>query len=74
MREGESLKGTERILGDVVISAETAVKQARRYKKKVDDEIRLYLAHGILHLAGYDDTTARLRKKMCRLQEEILEK
>jgi rRNA maturation RNase YbeY len=40
----------------------------------VDDEIRLYLAHGILHLAGYDDTTARLRKKMCRLQEEILEK
>ncbi len=74
MREGQSLKGGERILGDVVISAQTAVRQARRYRKKVGDEINLYLAHGILHLAGYDDTTARLRKKMHRLQKEILKK
>ena len=72
MREGQSLKGGERILGDVVISAETAVRQARRYKKKATDEIRLYLAHGILHLVGYDDRTARERKKMERLQDEIL--
>jgi rRNA maturation RNase YbeY len=40
-------------LGDVVISFPEAVKNARRYGKRVDDQICFYLEHGLLHLLGY---------------------
>jgi len=40
-------------LGDVVISFPEAVKMAKRYGKKVDDQICFYLEHGLLHLLGY---------------------
>ncbi len=73
MREGENLKGAEGILGDVVISTETAIRQARSYKRKIEDEINLYLVHGILHLVGYDDSSARESKRMQAMQEEVLE-
>lgn len=72
MREGQALKGAEGMLGDIVISAETARRQARRYKKTIDEEVNLYIVHGILHLAGYNDNTARARRKMERMETEIL--
>jgi len=72
MREGQRLKGGEGILGDVVISAETAVSQARRYAKDTIDEIELYLIHGILHLVGYDDGSLKAKKKMFDVQDKIL--
>jgi len=72
MREGQKLKGGEGILGDVVISAETAVSQARRYAKDTIDEIELYLIHGILHLVGYDDGSPKAKKKMFDVQDKIL--
>lgn len=74
MREGQALKGTEGILGDVVISAETALRQARHFGKKAKDEMNLYLLHGILHLVGYDDRSVRARKKMQKMQRELLQK
>lgn len=74
MREGQALKGTEGILGDIVISAETVLRQARHFGKKVKDEINLYLLHGILHLVGYDDRSARARKKMQKMQRGLLQK
>jgi len=40
-------------LGDIVISFPEAVVTARRYGKKVDDQICFYLEHGLLHLLGY---------------------
>jgi probable rRNA maturation factor len=43
-----------RMLGDVVISAETAERDAEEAGKKGEDEILFLLIHGILHLAGYD--------------------
>jgi len=72
MREGQKLKGGEGILGDVVISAETAVSQARRYAKDTIDEIELYLIHGILHLVGYDDGSPKAKKRMFDVQDKIL--
>ena len=72
MREGSTLKGTEGLLGDVVISAETAVRQAHGYRKKVKDEMDLYLVDGILHLVGYDDNSPKVRSKMERLQQKLL--
>jgi len=46
--------GEERLLGDVVISLDTARRQARRRKRQLIDEVAFLLAHGILHLLGYD--------------------
>jgi len=43
-----------RILGDVVISLDTAARQARGRKRELLPEVRFLLAHGVLHLLGYD--------------------
>jgi probable rRNA maturation factor len=40
-------------LGDVVISFPEAVKTARRFGKRVDDQLCFYLEHGLMHLLGY---------------------
>jgi probable rRNA maturation factor len=44
-------------LGDVVISVETAARQAEQHGATLDDELALLTVHGILHLLGYDDMT-----------------
>ena len=41
-------------LGDVVISVETARRQARRFGHSLGEEIKLLMLHGLLHLLGYD--------------------
>lgn len=43
-----------RVLGDVVISLDTAARQARSRKRELLPEVRFLLAHGLLHLLGYD--------------------
>ncbi len=40
-------------LGEIVISFPEAVAAARRYGKKVDDQLCFYLEHGLMHLLGY---------------------
>ncbi len=64
--EGASL----RIDGEVVISGETAVRAADEYSCSPQEELTLYLVHGLLHLCGYDDQTESDRETM-RTQEQI---
>lgn len=53
-----SFSGEEGYLGDILISTETAWKQARRSATlSFDDNIRRLTLHGLLHLAGYDHET-----------------
>ena len=59
-------------LGEVVVSVEEAVKMAKRLGCKWQDELRLYLIHGILHLVGYDDRTRLKKARMDKMQEELL--
>ncbi|HEX9817393.1 MAG TPA: rRNA maturation RNase YbeY [Patescibacteria group bacterium] len=40
-------------LGDIIISFPEAVKTARRFGKRVDDQLCFYLEHGLMHLLGY---------------------
>ena len=40
-------------LGDIVVSYPAAVQNARRYGKRVDDQICFFVQHGIMHLLGY---------------------
>ena len=58
--------------GEIVISAETAKRQARQYRTTVEHELRLYLVHGLLHLQGRDDKTANGAAEMKRVQERLL--
>ena len=42
------------VLGDLVISVETAARQAEEQGHDLDAELRVLLVHGLLHLLGYD--------------------
>ena len=65
----------ERLLGDVVISVETARRQAADYDASLQDEIYRLLIHGLLHLLGHDHERAGERRVMqreeCRLAGAI---
>ena len=60
--------------GEIVISVETAKRQARQFGTGLDHELRLYIAHGLLHLQGFDDKTAAGAGEMKRVQERIVMK
>ncbi|MBI5283639.1 MAG: rRNA maturation RNase YbeY [Chloroflexi bacterium] len=62
-------EGTARHLGDVVISIDTARRQAAEYKLELQDEVSHLLVHGVLHLLGYDHEAPEDADVM-RLQEE----
>ena len=68
MQEGKFLKGSECILGDVVVSVDRAKVQAKRFSSALKKELALYVIHGVLHLVGYKDGS----RKMERLQQEML--
>lgn len=57
MKEAPAPRATS-LLGDVVISLETAARQAAARRAPVEDEVLLLLAHGLLHLVGYDHRTS----------------
>jgi len=60
------------LLGDVVISLETAARQARRRRHSLREEIQILLIHGILHLLGYDHEVSRSEAiRMHRKEREI---
>lgn len=63
------------ILGDVVISLETAIKQAEMFGHSLEREIGFLTVHSMLHLLGYDHETSPLDSRIMREKEEaILEK
>lgn len=63
------------LLGDVVISLETAVKQAYIYGHSLEREVGFLTVHSMLHLLGYDHETSALdAANMNEKQELILEK
>ena len=61
------------MLGDIVISKETAVKQAKKYNHSISRELERLLIHGILHLLGYDHEKVPKSKasKMRRKEKEL---
>jgi len=62
------------LAGEIVISLETALKQAPLFGHTFRQEFYFYLCHGILHLAGWEDDTPAKRARMFRRQEKILKK
>jgi probable rRNA maturation factor len=72
-REGEHGDRTGPLLGDVVVSVETARRQAKARGAPVASELTMLLAHGLLHLLGWDHETPskdrRMRRETTRLTE-----
>lgn len=58
--------------GEIVISAETALREARERKIPPGEELARYAVHGLLHLAGWTDLTPHEAARMRSRQEKIL--
>ena len=62
-----------RLLGDIVISIDTARRQARELGHSLHQEITWLLAHGLLHLLGYDHETTSDRRRMDEMTARLVE-
>jgi probable rRNA maturation factor len=74
MREGEFSHLSPQLLGDVVISTDTVVKEAQNSAMSMEQRFKELLVHGILHLFGYDhETSDQDARKMEKKNQELLE-
>ncbi len=60
------------LLGDIVLSLEKAVEQAKSYNHSIKREVGFLVAHSMLHLLGYDHLVEDEEKIMIKKQEDIL--
>ncbi len=60
------------ILGDVVISLDTAERQARARGRPLLEEVRFLLAHGVLHLIGYDHAEPEEKREMVAMTRRLV--
>ena len=68
MREGPFAELTPDLLGDVVISLETAAREGAMAGISMEDRLTELLVHGILHLCGYDHETSQ--EEALRMEEK----
>ena len=59
-------------LGEVVISPKRAERYARQFGISFPTELFRYVCHGILHLKGYSDDSARLQNRMRKLENQLM--
>jgi probable rRNA maturation factor len=64
LREGMAMAGTVDALGDIVIAWPTARRQARANGISSEREVCLLVAHGLLHLLGFDHATRTTERRM----------
>ena len=62
----------KKYLGDIVISIQTAKKQAKKENKPLERELIMLFIHGLLHLIGYDHKLKKDAKVMFSIQNKIL--
>ncbi|WP_066636530.1 rRNA maturation RNase YbeY [Desulfolucanica intricata] len=77
LNEGEPMETAgdlEEMLGDVIISLETARRQAEEYGHSFNREVAFLTVHGVLHLLGYDHLEEEARKFMREKEEESLKR
>jgi probable rRNA maturation factor len=62
----------DKLLGDIIISLETAQRQAKEYGHSLEREVGFLTVHGFLHLLGYNHKQEDNRQQMRSREEEIL--
>lgn len=72
LEEGEELDGFGDMLGDIIISVETAKAQSEEYGHSLNREIGFLFVHGFLHLLGYDHEDEASEAEMMGKQEAVL--
>jgi probable rRNA maturation factor len=60
------------LLGEIVVSVETAAREAARRGEPLERELALYALHGLLHLLGLDDSDPGSRRRMRRAEARHL--
>lgn len=58
--------------GEILVSVETAARQAPDYERTMPQEVALYVVHGLLHLAGFHDKAEEDFHRMASTQERLL--
>jgi probable rRNA maturation factor len=58
--------------GELIISVESAIRQARRFRTTPARELVLYVVHGVLHLHGYNDRTPNVRRRMRAAERRLM--
>ena len=71
LQEGEVSLPFGQALGDIVISLETAQRQAVELGHTLEDEVQRLLIHGLLHLLGYDHTDPEPRRRMRHCERRL---
>jgi len=71
MNEGEFADVNPTMLGDIILSTETALRDAESGGLYPEDEIDYLLIHGVLHLMGYDHELPEEAEKMIKKEKEI---
>ncbi len=71
MNEGEFAEVNPAVLGDIILSTETAFRDAKSENLSPEDEIDYLLIHGVLHLLGYDHELPEDAEKMKKREKEI---
>jgi probable rRNA maturation factor len=71
--ETEEFEAETNNLGDVVISLETAIRQAKENNLSLETEVKQLILHGLLHLCGYDHETdnGEMNKRELELRENL---
>ena len=69
---GDGVEGKNAIEGEIVLSLDTAGREARKRGHSVEAELALYAVHGTLHLLGYDDRRKADAARMHDMEDEIL--
>ncbi len=57
--------------GEILVSADTALRQGAEHGQALNEELALYLIHGLMHLGGWDDHEPEEAAEMTRRQEAI---
>ncbi len=72
MQEGEFSQLNPQLLGDVVISVETAQRQAQAQPHSLIRELQILTIHGVLHLLGYDHVKDSEAEQMQQKEQQLL--
>lgn len=68
----DELTGQTRLVGEIIISVETAERNAKKFRQTLEQELLRLAIHGTLHLLGYDDITPQQRRRMRAKERKYL--